>query len=234
MTAILGHRGLMLKPAGGGGGSLSTLILADSPIRYWRHAEPSGAVMDNQVGTDGIYVSSPSLAQPAIYAGGPTCFLADSSRYGEDVAALPTASNITVMCVMKPNAVTGIRGIISRDKGSARFWQWRMNGTAMEWVKIVGGVAVVAEAGVFTAGVACLIAVTITSGGAVKFYKDGVEIHSDTIAGADYGMSGDEVQIGYMQGGGGASADAYFSESCIFNTVISGARMAQYAAAAGF
>lgn len=74
---------------------------------------------------------------------------------------------------------------------------------------------------------------TVSATGDVNFYVDGVNIFTGSVAAADYGTSNTPIEYGYMSGGGGASTDAYFSESAIFPSVISPARMADYAAAAG-
>jgi hypothetical protein len=53
---------------------------------------------------------------------------------------------------------------------------------------------------------------------------------------ADYGSvaSGSTlIEIGYMTGGGGASADSEFSESAIYNYELSPARILAHAQAAG-
>jgi hypothetical protein len=75
------------------GSTLNALIMADSPSRYFRHAEASGAVMVNEVGANGSYVASPSLAQPALYTGGGTSFLAASSKYGNWTGTFPAATS---------------------------------------------------------------------------------------------------------------------------------------------
>lgn len=238
MSGILGHRGLLLKPAGGGGGgTLYDEIIADSPALYFRHAEASGSTMENEVGTDGSYISSPPLGQPALYSGGPTCMLASSNRYGRvDFGTFPMSlTAFSIVTVAQFNDLTGFRGIISRDPGGgSRQFQWRMNGTQMEFVKIAGSVESLSQSGALTEDVPHIIGLTVSAVGEVKFYVDGANIFTGSVSAANYGTASSEIEIGYMTGGGGASANAYFSESALFAAVISGTRMADYATAAGF
>lgn len=221
---------------GGGGGTLYDEIMADSPALYYRHAEASGSTMVAEVGTNGSYISSPPLGQTPLYTGGPTCFLASSSRYGEvGFDSFPMAlTAFSIVTVAKFNNLTGFRGIISRDTGGGdRKWQWRMNGTQMEFVKIVGGVQTAVQAAALTQGISYIIGLTVSAAGQVKFYVNGANIFTGSVSAANYGSSSTEIEIGYMTGGGGATADAYFSESAIFSTVLSADRMTAYATASG-
>ena len=237
---MLMHQQIMLgtpTSTSSSGGTLHDLILADSPALYYRHAEASGSTMIAEAGPNGSYISSPPLAQAALYSGGPTCMLASSGRYGR-VNFGSFGSSLTafsIVTVAKFNDLTGFRGIISRDpSGVSRQWQWRTNGTAMEFVKIVGGVEALSQAAALTQGVAHIIGLTVSAGGEVKFYVDGANIFTGSVAATNYGSASSEIEIGYMTGGGGASANAYFSESALFSSVLSGSRMAAYATAAGF
>ena len=217
------------------GDPLYTEIMLDSPSFYWRHKELSGAVMTNEVGTAGAYISGPILNQPAIYTGGPVCVRTSGSSFGQSTVALPAANSISIVCVTKPTSVTGFKMLINRDNNGTRMWQWRANGTSMEWVKIVGGVATVAASSVFAINTACIVGVTVSAAGSVKLYKNGVQVGSTgSIAAANYGGTADPIQIAYAAGAGTFN-DAYFSESAVFcGQELSAARMLAYATAAGF
>lgn len=222
--------------SGGGGGTLYDEIMADSPSLYYRHAEASGSTMAAEVGPNGSYISSPPLGQAALYSGGPTCMLAASSAYGQvDFGEFPgSLTAFSIVTVAKFNDLTGFRGIISRDVGGgSRQWQWRMQNTDMQFVKIAGGVESLSHSSALTEDVVHIIGLTVSAGGEVKFYVDGANIFTGSVDPANYGSASSEIQIGYMTGGGGASANAYFSESALFSSVISAARMAAYATAAG-
>jgi hypothetical protein len=205
--------------------------MAKTRSYYFRHAEASGITMVDEGGVNGIYSPSSAVPNTAIYTGGPTCMLADTN-YG--VAA--NASGLTqfsLFTVVSFNALTGIRPLPCADQSSGfgRKYQWRTNGDAMEFVKIEGGVAVVAQAGVFTVGVPMTIGLTVSATGDVNFYAAGSNIKNATVAAADY-SGGDAFTIGGSVGIG-AAADAYFSETVLSPTVFSAGDYAAFAAAAG-
>lgn len=92
--------------------SLSAMILADGPVHYWRNAEASGAVMADEITTDGQYFSTVSLGNPPIYTGGPTCASNFSNaRFGAS-SVVPVALNaMTLVGVVRLNAVTGFQPV---------------------------------------------------------------------------------------------------------------------------
>lgn len=225
--------------AGGGGGTLYDLIMADIATYggvYFRHGEASGAVMENEVGTDGTYVSGPTLGNPALYTGGPTSLLAASSKYGNYTPALPSfTAGFTVLTIVKFNAVTGLRGLVSRDTGSGvRRWQWRTNGTVLQFVNVPHNTTISTASGVVSAGVAMMLGVTSANSGgasAVTHYKNGASVGTGSSGNTDLGGTAGPVQVGFAAGA--LSADAYFSESAIIASPMAPTRMADYAAAAG-
>lgn len=236
-TLQIGQLGRALPASSGGASVLPGLILAESPFAYWRHAESSGGTMVDASpnARAGTYAGTP-VPQAAIYSGGPTCMLAGSSTQNGNwtVVGTPVFNAITICTVFKPNSVTGIRSLICRDDGGTRKFQWRMNGTSMEWVKIVGGVTTSTRTGVFSVGVASMIAVTVSSSGTVTMYQNGVQLGATfSIAAADYGGAFATFQVGYAPGITTA-ADGYFSESALWNTDLSAATLLSFATAAGF
>lgn len=238
MSMLINH--YIFGPAAGGG-TLHDLILADSPAYYFRHAEASGSVMENEAGADGVYAGSGvTLGSTALYSGGPTSVRIPAvglSGYGQKTGGtLPSLTEMTLMTIMSFTSLSGVfRGIFSCDNGSSiRSWQWRMNGGTMQFVKIVGGVSTQGFATGFTTGTPYMAHVTITSTGAITFYVNGVSVHTASIAAANYGGISDFLEVGYITGGGGAFANAFFSETALFPTALSGARVAAHAAAAGF
>lgn len=208
-------------------------VAADSPTLWFRHAEASGTTMVAQVGSNGTYSASIELAQAAIYTGGPTCMWARSNRHGGYSAGVPALNSLTVECLIQFVSLGGFRGLVCNDDGSARRWQMRMNGSSFEFVKIAGGVSTISVAGGLSTGVTYHMAVTVSAAGVVKLYRNGTLLTTSSALGAaDYG-SGGQIQIGFMSGGGGASADAYISESAVYATELSGARILAHSAAAG-
>lgn len=236
-TLQLGQLGRSSPVASGGVSGLPALILAQSPVAYWRHAEASGTVMVDGSGNarDGAYFGSP-IPQSAIYTGGPTCMVSTSSaQFGWYTPALPSLTALTLVTICKPNSVAGIHALPSRDNNSGdRCFQWRMNGTSMEWVKIRGGVSTSTRTGVFAASTACMAAVTVSSSGTVTMYKNGVQLGAAfSIATADYGGAGDALTVGYSSGAA-ASMNGYNSETALFATDLSAATLLSFATAAGF
>lgn len=222
-------------------GTLYDLIMADSPAYYFRHAEPSGTTMVNEVGTNGAYTGG-SVNNAALYTGGPTCFNSATGGLGRlSSGTAPTLGPISLVSVCMFPSVSGLRSIISYDDGGIlRRWQWRLNGSSVEWVKIRGGVETKSFAASITANKTYLLAITIDGSGNISQYAYNLTDHTGgavsptTIGTIDYGGSTNYIEVGYCTGGGGIAADAYFSESSIFGTALSAARIGQYATAAGF
>lgn len=229
------------RPAGGGGGpTLNSLILADSPGYYFPHAETVGTVMENAVGADGAYVLTGfTLGSPALYTGGPTSVRLPSSGGSgagrKTGGTAPALNEITVFGIIKfDSALSGRKGLICYDNGtSLRKWQLRTNGTSLEWVKIEGGVVVKTYAAGFVNGNVYMIATTIDSAGNFKFNINGVNVYTSTIATTNYGGASEYIEIGRCDGDSGVTANSFFSESAIFDYALSDARLGQYAAAAG-
>lgn len=230
--------GGMIVAGGGGAGSLYDEIMADSPEWYVRLNETSGTNANNETGgADGAYGAGVVLNQPAIYTGGSVCSIFEKTSgtdYVEMGNSFPfSTGDVTFMTVIKPTTVGGVQSIISKDEGTgSRSFQWRMNGTSLEWVKIIGGVETITKTGVFTANVACMLHVTITSGGSIAFFKNGVSIHTGSSGATSYATS-NSLRIGFATGPG-ASMDGYIADCAGFGSVLSSARIAAHAAAAGF
>jgi hypothetical protein len=220
-----------------GGTALYDEVMLDSPEWFVRLNESSGTVANNETGgTDGTYGGGVVLYNPGIYSGGPPCALFQQAATNDFVsmgAGFPVSTgSITLMAVIKPTSTTGVQSIISKDDGSGgRAFQWRMNGTSLEWVKIVGGAVGVTKTLVFTAGVAKILHVTVSSGGAVEFFVNGVSVHTASIAAANYATA-NALRIGYAAGPANG-LDGYIGECAGFGSVLSSTRIAAHAAATG-
>lgn len=235
--------GAMIR-RGGGTGSLYGEILADSPAYYFRHAEASDTTMENEVGADGAYLGSGvALGSAALYSGGPTSVRIPAfagSGYGRKAGGtLPSLTAMTLMTIVQFTALDGVfRGLVSCDSGASdRMWQWRMLGATMEFVRIanfVGPTETVGFATGFSTGTPYMVHLVITADGAVTFYVNGVSAYTTTITPANFGSVNEYLEVGFMSGGGGAYANAFFSETALFANALSDARVAAHAAAAGF
>lgn len=235
--------GFILNPFrfGGAAATLNSLITADSPVYYFRHAEPSGSTMVNAGsvsgnGTYGTISSGPTLGNTALYTGGPTCLYTNASAHGTLIASpLTTLNELTIVTVCRFPTLTGIRGLVSADNngGTGRRWHFRTNGTSLEFAKIPTTVELKTLAAGLATNTVYMLAVTVTSAGVVTLFVNGVASSTTSFGVINYGGFNSVIEVGRISGGGGAYANAYFSESCIFNTALSNARIAQYAAAAG-
>lgn len=227
--------------AGGSGGALDDLILASSPAYYYRLAEASGAVMvDSGLNAlNGTYTPSFPGGNAALYPGGPTSalFRVDEGRFGfasVNGGTLVDLNSLTVLAVVKLNDVSGLKGIINRDEsGAGRKFQFRANGTGLDFVKISGGVTSATASGVFTAGVACMVAATVSAAGSIKLYKNGVLKSTTASAATNYGGVGDRLCIGYSAGGS-VRLQGFASECVIWGAELSAATLLSFASAAGF
>lgn len=236
--------GMVQQPGAGGSASLSSLISADSPAYWFRHGEASGSVMVNQVGTNAAYVGAPALGSPALYTGGGTCVnFSSTGGLGQlnTAALVPTLNSVTVMTIARFPTLGGFKALVCFDNGgSNRRWQWRLNGSSIEWVKIAGGVDTKSYGASILTNKVYLLACTIDGSGNINHYVYNLTDHTggvggtSTIATVNYGGTAEFIQVQQCSGGGGIPANAYFSESCIFPTALSTARLDQYAAAAGF
>lgn len=218
------------------GTTLYDELIADGPVNYWRNGEASlPSPMIDEVAANGTYVGSVSVGNAALYSGGGTSITGFSGSILGVSAAFPSAlTSITIVTVVKPNTVSGFQPIgVSRDEnGGGRKYQFRSNGDALEFVKIVGGVDTLSQAGVFVAGVACIVSIEIDASGNYAMYKNGVSIKTGTTGATDYGGSGDQYQIGYVTGAG-VSLDGYTCDNAVFDYVVGPTRQAAYATAAG-
>ncbi len=235
--------GMVQQAIAGGVGPLYTEIMADSPWMYLRLGESSGSTAVNEVvGTNGAYQGSYTLGNSALYVGGLTCYGPSSTTGRVTLApgAIPTLNAMTIGAIVKFNSLSGVHQIVVRDRNTSstgnRYFQWRINGTSMELIKITGGTATVSATHGMTAGVACMLHVRVSSGGAVKMYRNGVAISSGlSLAAANYGSSdAAEITIGNRGASNEAVSGDQFSEVFSFATDLSDARILAHAQAAGF
>lgn len=239
MMVLPASLGIVKPVSGGGGGALYDLIIADTPAYYFRHAEPSGTVMENEVGSDGVYTGGAvTLGSPALYPGGPTSVRIPAVAgigYGQKTGGtLPSMTAMSLMTIVSFTTFASLHGLVNCDNGASdRQWQWRMSGTTMQFVKIVGGVEVPSFATGFTTGVPYMLHITISAAGAITFYVDGVSVHTASMAPTNYGSVSEFIQIGFASAGVGL-LEGFLSESAIFAYDLTGAQVAAHAAAGGF
>lgn len=235
MSGLIAHRGLILGAAGAS--TLYTETLADSPALYFRCADMSGTTATNEVGTSGTYSAGIALNQAALYAGGPVSALFTGGTQAVVIPAstLASAPSLTLRYILKPTSVSGYQMLLCRDNlAEPRYFQSRMNGTSLEFVKIISGTVTISEPDVFVADVACMIHIVIDGGaGTIKFYLNGSEILSTALSSANYGDAAQELRFGYNSGGA-AGYNGYTSEVAAFASALSAGRCLIHAERGGF
>lgn len=219
----------------GGSGTLYDAIMDDNPDFYYRLNEASGTNADNSAGgLDGTY-SGVTLNQPPLYSGGGASIrLNNGTQHVEVPSTYPTSTGaITLMCVIKPNTVTGIKSIITKDQGSGgRSFQWRTNGSSLEFLKVIGGTSMVSKTAAITVGVTCMLHVTISAAGAVTLYINGAAVQTGSFPPTNF-VSSNPIRIGYAAGIG-VGNDAFISDVAGFRAALSTVRCLAHAQAAGF
>lgn len=240
----MGIQQMLIGQSGVAGTTLDALILAKSPIAYWRHAEASGSTMTDSSGNarNGSYSTTPApIPKTAIYTGGPTCMQATSNTsYGFYTGTPPALNQMTVNFIYQPGSITSVRSLVTRDSGGGggRKFQIRMNAAKLEFVRIVGSVATYSSTSttVFAIGTTCMVSVTVDASGNVLLYRNGILLTGSFTGGSaaagNYGGSGDNTEVGYSTGVGTA-ANGYFSETAIFDTVLTAGDLVTFATAAG-
>lgn len=222
-------------------GSLFDLIMADGATHggiYMRLDETSGTAADDQLSANnGTYQNTPSLGNAALYPSGPLCVHTTASNQRVLYANTQMPASMpafTIGVVYRPTALSGVRQIFSRDVDSGgRYWQWRMNGTNMEFYRTKGSIVGTVLASGMTAGNTYLITASISATGTCKLFRSGVLLGSGALGAEDYGgTTGANLTVG-NRGISNEATDNYYSEAFLIFGELSEARIDQYAAAAG-
>lgn len=186
------------------GGTLYDLIMAQGPVNYWRNAETTGSVMVDEVAASGAYTGSVSLGNAPLYPGGPTTAGVNFNNltFGQSTAFPASLTSMTLISIVSPTNLTGFKLIgVQRDENAGgRRYQWRSNGSAMEFVKIAGGVETVAQESMLAINTTYLLAFEVDAAGNYAMYRNGVAVKTGAIAAGNYGGSGDPWRIGFATG----------------------------------
>lgn len=207
------------------GSTLYDLIMAQGPVNYWRNAETSGSVMVDEVAAGGYYTGAVSLGNAALYPGAGAAASAGGNFsggvFGTSTAYPASLTSMTLISIVRPTDLTGYRLIgVQRDENSGgRKYQWRSKGSAMEFVKIVGGVVTISQASVLAINTTYLLAFEVDSAGNYAMYRNGVVVQTGAIAAGNYGGSGDPWRIGYASGPN-ANLAGRTCENAVFNKVL--------------
>ncbi|KRD70793.1 hypothetical protein ASE45_02740 [Lysobacter sp. Root96] len=152
------------------------------------------------------------------------------------VSGIPaTMEQMTLGVIVKPAALTGLRHLVNRDNdaGGGRRWQFRLNGSSVQFVKIPGSAQTVSATHGMSVGQAHLLMVTITAGGTVKLFGNGALLGSGSVTPlTNYGGGGLDMLVanrGLLTEG----TDNTYSEAFLIFGGLEDARVAQYGAAVG-
>lgn len=210
---------------GASGVSFYSLVMAEGPVNYWRNAEASGTVMVDEVAASGDYNGSVSLGNAALYPGPGALTTAGGNfsggTWGQSSSFPASLTSMTLITIIRPTDLTGVRLLgVQRDQDvGGRKYQWRSNGAAMEFVKIVGGVATISEASMLAINTTYLLAFEVDASGNYAMYRNGVSVKTGTMAGTDYGGAGDVYRIGFAAGPV-ATLEGRTCENVVFDKVL--------------
>lgn len=219
------------------GSAFYAAMMAEGPLHYFRNAESSGTVMVNEVGADGAYSPGLSMGNAPLYPGGLTSIGGNFSNLVQaatSAGAIPSSlPAMTLVTIARPADLSAYHVIgFNADLGfGARYFQWRSNGTAMEFVKIAGGVTTVSQPGVLTLGASQLLAFEVDSAGNYAMYRNGVPVQTGAIPAGDYGGGG-QFSLGWS-GGAATNFAGTTCDNAIFDRTIGPAAHAALFAATG-
>ncbi len=224
MSGLLGHTGLLLGATSGAPSTFYAQVMAQGPVNYWRNNEASGSAMVDQVAADGAYTGGVSLGNAALYPGagaGLTAGGFGSGAYGRSTALPASLTSMTLLSIIRPTDLTSFHllGVQRDENEGGRMFQWRSNGTAMEFVKIVGGVETVAQESMLAINTTYLLAFEVDASGDYTMYRNGIAVKTGTIGGANYGGAGDPWAIGYASGPV-CNLAGRTCENAVFNRVL--------------
>lgn len=199
--------------------------MAQSPIHYYRNGESSGTVMMNEVGPNGGYSPGLSLGNTPLYPTGLTSVggnFSGSALAATAVGSIPsTLTAMTLITIVRPTDLTGVHMIgFSADNGvSQRKFQWRSNGTDIEFVKIPGSVITITAPSMLATNTTYLLGFEVDASGNYAMYRNGVQIKTGTItAGTNYGDV-DQFSLGYSSGAS-ANLEGTTCDNAIFDKVL--------------
>jgi hypothetical protein len=173
--------------------SYSATILADTPTAYYRLGEASGTTMTDSSGNarDGSY-SSVTLGVTGLLVGDPdtaVTYSGATSSHGDVTwAAWMNTAAETVECWIETTTASGVQLLICRDSLGQRNYQFRLNGSNLEFITINGGAGVVtaAQAVSVSDGVPHHLVATYDASN-IKLYVDGALVNTTAAVG---GLSG--------------------------------------------
>jgi hypothetical protein len=218
--------------------SYADVVLADSPVAYYRMGEASGAVIDTMSGTSGTVSGTVTrdvtgaLVVPwddgAITFNGTTGYVSVA-----DQAQLDLGDTWTIECWFKRATadVTGERCLVSKGQDA---YTLTFNALGTERLEIAAGnVAVITSETGTTNDALWHHVVATKSGATVKLYKDGADV-TGAVSDNTTTNNTSALNIGRDPAAAGGFWDGSIDEVALYATALSAARvLAHYNAGVG-
>lgn len=223
---------------GGGVSGYAAGVLADNPLGYWRHGEPSGTTMLDSSGNsrDGTYTGV-TLGTAGLVTGDSDTagtYNTASTRADVPYGAWMNSAALSLDGLIKPTSMTFYHVIIARDGATTRGMMLRISNTAkLQWeirnsggtLFTVDGATTLSPSTKYHIGARC-------DGSTIKVYVNGVEDGSAAFSGSLFSNTLG-LQLGlYDASGGTLRYGGILDEMAYYGTALSGARFAAHAAAA--
>lgn len=240
MTGLLINPYRFTAPAGGGGGTYSAEVLADSPAAYWRLGESSGSTMTDSSGNNrnGTYYTTTLGATGLLSTGSDTA----ASWAGTGAATVAhsawlDSTDWTAECLFKPSTVTGTQTVFARYISGASFalsrWSVRMDGNVLRFYSFTAEFGS-HDIGTVTAGTTYHLAIVyVGSTSTVTPYLNAVA-GTSAVRGMNAASSPFTIAaaVDTTNGSGGERFSGTIDEVAYYPTALSGARIAAHYAAA--
>jgi len=218
------------------GSSYSSVVLADSPVGYWRLGEAAGTTADN-LGSggsaiDGTYVGSPTLGVTGLLTGdSDTAVTFNGSTQWvliPDNAALDVGDTLTIEAVANVDTGSAWCPIYWKGTGTGRFEVgWSRSFTDM--AVYINGVGNVSSIEHLTAGHTYHLVATKDGGSYFKLYINGVECTYTYYTAGTVVDNAQDAYIGY--GPDPAYFDGTLDEVALYDYALTPAQVAAHYAA---
>ncbi|MEJ7696122.1 MAG: LamG-like jellyroll fold domain-containing protein [Candidatus Limnocylindrales bacterium] len=222
-----------LRTQGGGGGlSYRETVLADAPVAYWRLGETTGVAADTAGSLSGWYGGTTVRGVSGAIAGDPdgAVSLDGSSGYigVPDYTPLDLGNGPwSVELWAKRNTTTATQALIDRGPGS---YQITFSGSTGKFTVARNGAGTIARESGTTTDTAWHHFVVTKNGSAIRIYKDGVDVTSNTAA-TSLTNSSTNLWFGRWNDGS-VYGNVRLDEVAIYPAVLSGTRVAAHYQAA--
>lgn len=225
--------------------SYSSEVLADTPLMYARLGGTTFATATADVSGNGRNGSSVylflSYGQPGLLVSDPTdnacTFTGSGAGLVWDTATWLNVNSLTLEAWVRPTNITSDRGIMDRDHGSGRQFQFRVSSGKLQFIywTVASGANPVFVTGATTLTVNTTYHVAATydaATGTGRVYVNGVQDASTTAAVSNLAASASKpFAVGNSYGGGGAPSPTSgpflgtIDEAAIYGTALSAARI---------